>query len=108
MDAILRAILDDDRAKVHKLVTGDSSLVVQCVTEARLYDTKIFHWLYVGDTALHLAAAGYRVEIAGLLLAAGADPNAAMNHRQAAHFTMRRMAATSSDRRGTRSGKPKP
>src|SRR5262249_49968986 len=42
----------------------------------------IFHWMYAGDTALHLAAAGYRVEIARLLLAAGADPNAATNHRQ--------------------------
>src|SRR5439155_2835152 len=40
------------------------------------------HWIYAGDTALHLAAAGYRVEIARLLLAAGADPNAATNHRQ--------------------------
>jgi hypothetical protein len=31
---------------------------------------------------LHLAAAGYRFEIARLLLAAGANPNAAMNHRR--------------------------
>ena len=42
----------------------------------------IFHWIYAGDTALHLAAAGYRVEIVRLLLAAGADPNAAANHRR--------------------------
>jgi hypothetical protein len=36
----------------------------------------------VGDTALHLAAAGYRLEIVRLLLAAGADANAASNHRR--------------------------
>jgi hypothetical protein len=30
---------------------------------------------------LHLAAAGYRVEIVGSLLATGADPNATSNHR---------------------------
>ena len=51
------------------------------VEEAKLYDKKIFHWLYVGDTPLHLAAAGYRVEIVKLLLGSGADPNAATNHR---------------------------
>ena len=81
MEALLRAILDDDYATVNELVTADSSLVSTLVREARFYDSKIFHWLYVGDTCLHLAAAGYRVEIARLLLAAGADPNAATNHR---------------------------
>jgi ankyrin repeat protein len=81
MDSLLKAILDDDRATVRELVTADSSLVSQLVSEARFYDSKIFHWLYVGDTSLHLAAAGYRVEIARLLLVAGADPNAATNHR---------------------------
>ena len=81
MDVLLQAILADDSAAVHELVTADSSLVSRRVGEARLYDSKIFHWLYVGDTALHLAAADYRVEIIRLLLAAGADVNAAMNHR---------------------------
>lgn len=81
MDLLLQAILDDDRATVDKLVTADPSLVSGGVEEARYYDAKIFHWIYVGDTALHLAAAGYRVEIVQLLLAAGADVNAAMNHR---------------------------
>jgi ankyrin repeat protein len=31
---------------------------------------------------LHLAAAGYRVELVRLLLAAGADPNSTKNHRR--------------------------
>src|SRR5258708_2289724 len=82
MDTLLRAILDDDRPRVEDLLKADGALVTRLIDEARLYDSKIFHWIYVGDTALHLAAAGYRVEIVRLLLAAGADPNAAENHRQ--------------------------
>src|SRR5262245_66110089 len=81
MDPLLQAILDDDREKVRELTTADSSLVSRRVREARFYDQKIFHWLYIGDTALHLAAAGYRVEIVRQLLAFGSDPNASMNHR---------------------------
>jgi hypothetical protein len=56
MDALLRSILDDDREKVHELTTAGSSLVFRRVSEARFYDQKIFHWLYVGDTSLHLAS----------------------------------------------------
>jgi len=82
MEAILRAILDDDRPKVKKLLRGDPRLATSLIETARLYQSKIFHWIYVGDTALHLAAAGYRVELVQLLLAVGADPNATTNHRQ--------------------------
>lgn len=67
---------------VKALLAKDASLATGTVAEARLYAASIFHWLYVGDTALHLAAAGYRVEIIDLLLAAGADPKAAQNHRR--------------------------
>jgi len=81
MEDLLQAILDDDHKMVQYLLTADPSLVTARFAEARYYDDKIFHWLYVGDTALHLAAAGYRVEIIKLLLAAGSDPNASMNHR---------------------------
>ena len=81
MDALLQAIVDDDRAAVEALLKAEPSLTTRLVSEARFYDAKIFHHLYVGDTALHLAAAGYRVEIVRLLLAAGADPNATTNHR---------------------------
>src|SRR5262249_3033064 len=67
---------------VKELLKRDVGLAMGLITEARLYQSKIFHWIYVGDTALHLAAAGYRVEIVRGLLAAGADPNAARNHRR--------------------------
>jgi hypothetical protein len=82
MDRILTAILDDDLATVKELLKAERRLAIRHIDKARLYDSKIFHWIYVGDTALHLAAAGYRVAIVRLLLAAGADPNAAPNHRR--------------------------
>src|SRR5436190_16259848 len=81
MNSFLSSIVDDDRRLVSKLLKREPALATRLVDTATLYDSGIFHWLYVGDTALHLAAAGYRVEIARLLLAAGADPNAATNHR---------------------------
>jgi hypothetical protein len=82
MSAILAAIVEDDRPRAKELLKADPGLATSLVSEARLYESKIVHWLYVGDTAVHLAAAGHRVELVRLLLAAGADPNSAKNHRQ--------------------------
>jgi ankyrin repeat protein len=61
---------------------ADKSLAAGRIETPKLYRSRIFHWIYAGDTALHLAAAGYRTEVVRLLLAAGADPNAAFNHRR--------------------------
>jgi len=82
MDRLLTAIVNDDRAQVRELLKLDPSLATCTITKPKLYREKILHWIYVGDTALHLAAAGYRVEIARQLLAVGADPNATANHRR--------------------------
>jgi len=84
MNTILSAILDNNQARVRELLKADRGLAVRRVEEAKLYQSKIFHWLYAGDTALHLAAAGHREQIARTLLAAGADPNSAANHRRGA------------------------
>jgi ankyrin repeat protein len=81
-DSILTAIHDDERAQVRRMLQADRTLATLRIRKARLYEDKILHWIYLGDTPLHLAAAGYRVEIARLLLAAGADPNSRQNHRQ--------------------------
>jgi len=78
---LFKAILDDDRPRIERLLKADARLATGLIDQAKLYDTQIFHWIYIGDTPLHLAAAGYRVEIVKRLLAAGADPNAAGNHR---------------------------
>src|SRR3977135_2191674 len=80
--SLFTAILDDDPPRARDLLKADPGLATCLFDEARLCQSQIFHWIYAGDTALHLAAAGYRVELVRLLLAAGADPNAAMNHRR--------------------------
>ncbi|HEX4795038.1 MAG TPA: ankyrin repeat domain-containing protein [Humisphaera sp.] len=82
METLLEAILNDDHTAVAQLLRRESELATCQIAEARLYDTKILHWLYARDTPLHLAAAGYRVQIAQLLIDAGADSNAAANHRR--------------------------
>jgi ankyrin repeat protein len=79
--SLVAAILDDDRALVKNLLKQDVALVKTGAAKARL-ELGIPHWIYAGDTALHVAAAGYRVEIAKLLLDAGAEVGAAMNHRR--------------------------
>src|SRR6476659_2158337 len=82
MNKLLAAIVDDDVSTVKRLLKADGGLTTQPIRKAKLYQSKIFHWIYVGDTALHLAAAGYRVEIVSALLKAGADVNSAKNMRR--------------------------
>ena len=52
------------------LLRTNPELVSELVTRAQLYRSEICHWLYVSDTALHLATAGYRTEIVRMLLSA--------------------------------------
>ena len=80
--SLFTAILGDNRARVKELLKKDPHLSMDAAAMEARYELGIAHWIYVGDTALHVAAAGYRVEIAKVLLAAGADPNAAKNHRR--------------------------
>jgi hypothetical protein len=82
MDEFFTAIVDDEVIATKRLLKANEALATRLVRKPKLYQLKIFHWIYVGDTALHLAAAGYRVEIMRVLLAAGADPNAAKNMRK--------------------------
>jgi hypothetical protein len=81
MKKLFSAIVEDDRGAVKELLRADPGLATRLVQTEKLHQSGIFHWIYVGDTALHLAAAGHRVEIVRLLLAAGSDPNAAENRR---------------------------
>ena len=78
--SLFKAILGDDHAKVKELLHNDATLAMAAVKDAS-HELRIAHWVYAGDTALHVAAAGYRVEIARMLLDAGADAGSAKNHR---------------------------
>jgi len=58
MEALLAAILDNDLAKAKAILSRDRTLATQLFDKPKLYREKIWHWIYAGDTALHLAAAG--------------------------------------------------
>lgn len=82
MNEMITAIVEDDASGAKRLLESDAGLAKRIMRRPKLHQAGIFHWIYVGDTLLHLAAAGYRVEIVRLLLAFGADPNATGNRRR--------------------------
>src|SRR5215470_13298634 len=75
MDPIFEAVLGSDEA-VAQLLRKSPELSQTRVGQDHLVET-IPHWLYVGDTPLHLAAAALRTGAAKLLLESGANANAA-------------------------------
>src|SRR5436190_22492883 len=83
LDHLFQAIVEDDGSLVTSLLKHEPPLATTPIQKPILYQEKIFHWIYAGDTALHLAAAGYRVEIIRQLFAAGADANVRGKHRHA-------------------------
>jgi ankyrin repeat protein len=74
---VIQAVLNEDLAALRKIAG-----LVELRASADLLIKAIPHWLYKGDGALHLAAAGLREKSLALLLKAGADPNA-VNRRGA-------------------------
>jgi hypothetical protein len=80
---LLDLIVKKDASGVADILSRHPRLADESIAEERLYSSRISHWIYTGDTSLHLAAAGHRPEIVRLLLKAGADPNAARNRRRA-------------------------
>jgi ankyrin repeat protein len=81
MDALLKAFLESDAA-VTRLLRASPREAQARMTEDYFVET-IPHWLYVGDTPLHLAAAALRSRMAEVLLECGAEVNAT-NRRGAA------------------------
>ena len=74
MEPIFEAVLESETG-VARLLRDHPSAVGTRASRDTLVET-IPHWVYAGDTALHLAAAGLRTQAALVLLDAGADPNA--------------------------------
>lgn len=77
---LVRAIVDDDAATASRLLATSASLASARAGDGATgaaatdsYLAGIEHYLYVGDTALHIAAAAYRVPIVRQLIDMGAD-----------------------------------
>ena len=87
---LVRAIVAGDVAAAARLLAAAPALARACVEEGATRATAkghfldpIAHYLYPGDTALHIAAAAYQIEIARALIAARAEVEA-RNRRGAA------------------------
>src|SRR2546423_14210981 len=87
--SLIQSIVRDDAGEVSRLLRTSSSLARQCLSVGAtrqaatdFYFEKIGHYLIAGDTPLHAAAAGYRIEIARSLIQRGANL-AARNRRGA-------------------------
>ena len=86
---LIDAILRDDKHNAAKLLAQSPSLARQSIrvgatrqAAANFFFEEIGHYLYAGDTPLHAAAAGYRLEIARELIKQGSDVSA-VNRRGA-------------------------
>lgn len=75
------AVLANDSSEIGAIGAGTPGAIAQRV-QADVLVAALPHWLYRGDTPLHLAAAGLRYEAADALLAAGC-PVDAVNRRGA-------------------------
>ena len=80
---LVRAMVDADEALVFRLLAANPALVKAHFEDgatrrmAKPYHIdEIGHYLYSGDTALHIASASYRERIARRLIAMGADVRA--------------------------------
>lgn len=76
---VIQAILHD-HADLKRLLLESPDILGTRMKRDQLIES-IPHWLYVGDTPLHLAAAAQNVEAAKLLLKVGADSNAENRRR---------------------------
>jgi ankyrin repeat protein len=74
VEPIFEAVIEGEKA-VARLLRRAPDGVRTRASRDTLVET-IPHWLYAGDTALHLAAAGLWTGVVDLLLESGADPNA--------------------------------
>jgi hypothetical protein len=81
--ALFGAIASRDRTEIAQRLDSSLSLASRPIrSAARRHDAETYflaaisHYVYAGDTALHLAAAAYQTELAESLVARGADVRA--------------------------------
>lgn len=73
MNRVFDAVLADDQEMARILRADPHASKTRASRDVLV---KPIHWVYVGDTPLHLAAAALRLSTIQLLLQAGAEPNA--------------------------------
>lgn len=80
---LYHAIASGDETQVSRLLRASPAVATEAVTTGatrtipkRNFLAEIERYVYAGDTALHIAAAAYRVDIARELLSLGANPSA--------------------------------
>jgi Ankyrin repeats (3 copies)/Ankyrin repeat len=80
--ALMTLIASGNTAKVREVVTTSPDLVRMAAiggasraTSSQYFFPRIRHYLYAGDTALHIAAAGFEFELAQCLIDHGANCN---------------------------------
>lgn len=76
------AILRNDMRAIRELLDRSPDLISYRFRQAKLYRSGLVHWLYVGDSWLHLAAAAHMPAVTRCLIESGADPNAAASSRR--------------------------
>ena len=81
--AFVRAVIDGDRAVTGRMLANNREFATCHFAEGatrgnptEFFVRDIAHYIYKGDTALHMAAAAFQPAIAELLVRAGADPGA--------------------------------
>jgi hypothetical protein len=86
---LVRAIVECDADSVARLLAESPSLATACfetgasrATPQPYFLAEVGRYIYAGDTALHIAAAGYRTDFVERLISAGADVRA-RNRRDA-------------------------
>jgi Ankyrin repeats (many copies) len=83
LEKLIRAIASGDSARAFGMLETSPELAMEAASAgtsrqqaADFFLTGIARYLYAGDTALHIAAAAYRVDVARALTARGASPRA--------------------------------
>src|SRR5205085_2619460 len=74
MTTLLTAIVDDDASAVKRLLKADVGVATRRIRRPKLYNSGIFHWIYVGATPLHRAVRTRCAAAVKFLLSAGGDP----------------------------------